>query len=385
VLGRITVNHLYDLLGESESGLGDRSRLYYAYADVGAAAGRWSVRLGRQSLHHFGVLGRFDGAHVRYDWAPDRRLHVTAGSPVESPRPSLESGRRFEGVAVDFDGLLGGWDFTAFLNRQTILGLDDRQAAGFEVSHRGERSSLNGIVDYDVGYAKLNTLLALGTWRLAGRATLSALVDLRMSPVLTTRNALIGQPVSSFDELLLVFTEEEIRQLALDRTAESRTATLGIATPLGQRFQLNADVSVTELGATVASAGVPALPDNGTQTVYSMSFVGSGLFGGRDVSIFNLRYGEADTFTTSQLTWDSRFALGRALRINPRLRYSTWESLADGRRRETLSPSLRLLVDLRHRYRLELELGSNEITRTSSGDRRIASGTFLSLGYRADF
>lgn len=387
VRSRVTLNHVYDLMGQ-DLGFGrsgDQTRLYYAYSDVGAAGGDWSVRLGRQSLHHWGVLGRFDGAHFSYAWAPNRRVHVTAGYPVESPYDSLTSARRFEGLAVDFDKLAGAWNVSAFLNRQTIGSIDDRRAAGFEVAYLDARRSLNTIVDYDLDYSTLNTVLALGTWRLKGRATLSALVDLQMSPILTTRNALIGQPVTSIDDLLLTYTEDEVRRLALDRTAESKTVTLGIATPLGQRFQLNADVTAAAYGGTAASGGVPAIPDMGNQIFYSTTLVGSGLFGGRDVSIFGLRYGEADTFTTSQASWDTRFALGRNLRIDPRVQYAIWESRTDGSRRETLNPSLRLLLNLRRRYRLELEVGRNQITRTRTGDVQVTSGNYLNLGYRADF
>ncbi len=386
---RLSVDHFYDLMGtapgSSLAGRGDRSRLYYAYFDVGAAEGAWSLRFGRQSLHHWGVLGRFDGAHFAYTWAPNRSIHVTAGSPVESPYDSLSSARRFQGVAVDFDKVGGAWNFSAFLNAQTIGSLEDRRAAGFEVGYLGDRRSLNTIVDYDLGYSKLNTVLALGTWRLRNRTTLTALVDLQTSPFLTTRNALIGQGVTSIDTLMQTYTEEQIRQLALDRTADSKTGTLGISMPFGQRFQLNADVTSSQYGGTVASAGVPAVPDMGTQIFYSTSLVASGLFGGRDVSLFSLRYGEADTFTSDAATWDTRFALGRSLRLDPRISYSIWTSRADGRRRELLSPSLRLLMILKRRYRLELEVGRNQITRMQSGDSVVTHGNYLNVGYRADF
>jgi tetratricopeptide (TPR) repeat protein len=385
VRSRITVNHLYDLLGANQNGPGDQSRLYYAYVDLDSVPQDWSLRFGRQSLHHFGVLGRFDGAHFTYEWAPSRRVHVTTGYPVESPRDPLTRNRHFNGIAVDFDELVGAWNLSAFLSRQTISGIDDRNAVGVELSYLDQNRSLTGIMDYDIDYGVLNSMLALGTWRLPNRMTVTALLDLRKSPVLTTRNALIGQPVAGMDELMLSFTEDEIRQLAVDRTADSATATIGIATPLGDRFQVNADVTVTRLDGTRASAGVPAIPDNGAQTYYSASLVGSGLFGGNDVSIFNLRYGESDAFATSQFTWDARFALGRRLRINPRLRLAVWQGSIDGRTRETLSPSLRLLLNMRNHYRLELELGRDELTRTQAGSEQVASGDYFNIGYRADF
>jgi tetratricopeptide (TPR) repeat protein len=383
--GRVTINQQHDLIGEDSGGPGDRNRVSYAYFDVDSAARDWSLRLGRQTLRSGGVLGRFDGAHAAYEWSDGRRVHVTTGHPVESTRDSIDSEREFFGAAVDFDKLICAWDLSTFVTFGTIEGIEDRRATGLEVRYADASRSLTTLVDYDVGYSVLNTALALGTWRLPNRTTLSALVDVRTSPVLTTRNALIGQPVSTIEELMLVWTEDEIRQLARDRSADSRTATLGVAAPIGERFQLNGDVTFTEIGSTVESAGVPAIPSTGTQLYYSGSFVGTGLIGGGDVMIFNVRYGESPSFTLSQLTWDARFPIGRSLRINPRLRLAVWQDLANGRRRETLMPAFRLLLNARNRYRLELEVGNDQFTRTDGASDQKASGRFFNLGYRADF
>jgi tetratricopeptide (TPR) repeat protein len=385
MLGRVAINHLYDLVGEEQGGPGDRSRIAHAYFDVSGSEDNWSVRLGRQSLHNWGVLGRFDGLHGTYSWAPERRLHFVTGYPVERTSASLETDREFMGVAVDFDQLVGNWDFSPFVTSQTIDGIEDRKAAGLEVRYFDDRRSLTTMLDYDTGFGELNTALLFGTWRLKNRLTLTALYDDRLSPILTTRNALIGQPVSTVDELLLVLTEDEVRQLALDRTVTSRTATLGIAAPISERWQLNADLTMSEIGSSVESFGVPAIPGTGSQTFVSTTFVGSALFGGNDVSIFNLRYGESDEFTLSQLTWDMRIPVGRRLRINPRLRLGIWEGTTTQRRRETIRPSLRLLLNLQRHYHLELEVGSDNFTRTDRGTEQKGTGQFLYLGYRADF
>jgi hypothetical protein len=383
--GRVTINQQHDLIGEDAGGPGDRHSVSYAYFDLDSAARDWSLRVGRQTLRSAGVLGRFDGAHAAYEWSDGRRVHFTTGHPVESTRNSIDGERKFYGAAVDFDELVGAWDFSTFVTFGTVGEIEDRRATGLEVRYADASRSLTTLVDYDVGYSALNTALALGTWRFQNRATLSALVDVRTSPVLTTRNALIGQPVTTMEELMLVWTEDEIRQIARDRSAESRTATLGVAKPIGQRFQLNADVTVTEIGATVQSAGVPAIPSAGTQTYYSGSFVGTGLIGRGDVMIFNMRYGESPGFTLSQLTWDARFPIGRRIRINPRLRLAAWQDSVSGRRRETLMPAFRLLLTAHSRYRLELEVGNDQFTRTEGASEQKASGRFLNLGYRADF
>ena len=385
VLGRVTLSNMYDLMTEEERGPGDQNRIAYAYLDVNGAQGGWALRTGRQTLHHWGVPGRFDGLHFSYDWAPNRRVHYMAGFPVESTRDSVQTVRQFNGVAVDFNELIGNWDLSVFANQQTIEGIDDRNAVGLEINYGDERRSLTALVDYETSYAELNSAYMLGTWRFENRLALSALVDVRKSPMLTTRNALIGQPVQTIDELLLVWTEDEIRQMALDRTAESRTVTLGLAVPLAERFQLNSDVSVTEIDGTQASGGVLAIPGTGQQTYFSTSVVGSGLFSEGDVSIWTVRHGEGDNFSTDLLSWDVRFPIGRRVRLNPRLQLAVWQDPINGRRRETVSPAFRFLFNTKNRYRLEFEYGTNLFTRTDLTGESDSSDKFIYLGYRADF
>lgn len=382
---RLAMSHMYDMMGEEENGPGDQERISYALFEVASNQRDWALQLGRQSLHNFGVLGRFDGAHFSYGWAPDRELHATVGFPVESTRDGLESDRQFQGLAVELGDLIGRWDVTPYVNAETIEGIDSRMAIGTELRYLDDRRTFTSMVDYDTDFGELNTVLVLATWQFPSRLTLSALLDKRKSPTLTTRNALIGQPVSTIEELLLVWTEEEIRALAVDRTADTETVTLGIARPLAERFQMNFDVTGTEIGATVASGGVPEIPETGAQIFYSASLVGTGLFSSGDVSIINLRYGESDSFKTTMLTLDARFAIGQRIRINPRLRLAVWESLLDGQRKETVGPALRFLMNTRNHYRIELEVGTVEDARTDLRGTSDASGTFVNFGYRANF
>jgi hypothetical protein len=225
----------------------------------------------------------------------------------------------------------------------------------------------------------------LAAWRLSTRTTVSGLVDVRLSPVLTTRNALIGQAATTIEDLLLVWTEEEIRQLAADRTARSMTVTLGLAQALGERFQINADLTMTEIEGTVASGGVAAVPGTGQQTILTTSLVGTGLFSTGDVNVVNLRQGKGDDYRTTYLSWDGRFPIGRRLRLNPRLRLAAREGLLDGMRRETARLALRLLFNTRNHYRFELELGAERSTRSGAGSTSKTSGYYLDLGYRANY
>ena len=383
MVGRLSINDLHDMLGEKQGGIGDRQRISYAYYDVADAQNDWSVRAGRQTLHNWGVLGRFDGVHGTYQWADARRLHVMLGYPVETTLDGVKTDRQFIGAAVDFDHLAGRWSFSPYVQSQKIDKIADRQAVGLEARYLDERRSLTTMLDYDTLYGEINTALVFGTWRLKNRIMLTGLYDERTS--IFTRNALIGQPVSTFDELLQTWTEDALRQIARDRTATSRTATFGITMPVGERLQFNADVTTLDIGTSVDSAGVAAVPGTGQQVYYSATLVASALFGARDVNVLNLRYGESPDFTSTLLTWDTRVPIGKHLRINPRLRLGVWESTATGVRREAVTPALRLLWSTPRRYRLELEMGRENLVRTALTGELTSTGKYLNLGYTADF
>ena len=345
LLGRLTAGHYYDLLDDDE-GPGDQSRLSYAYFDINDVQRDWSLRLGRQSLHRGGVLGRFDGAHLSYAWNDDRWVRFTTGYPVDSSRDSLDTRRQFYGLSADFNNVFDVWDFTAFVSQQAFDGIEDRQAVGGEVRFQDERRSVVAMLDYDLGYGEMNTALLLGVWRFANRLTVNALVDQRKSPVLTTRNALIGQPVARLSDLLIGFTEEEVRQLAMDRTADTQTITLGLSAPIAQRFQVNADVTVTETSGTVESMGVAAIPELGAQTYYSFTMIGSSLMRSGDVMIMTLRAGQWDQVDTHVMTLDMRLPIRQQrLRLNPRLTVTRRNDASRGLERGGCDPGLPVALD----------------------------------------
>ena len=381
---RSTIGHLYDLLSEGE-GPGSRSRVYYMYADLVDNQWNLSARLGRQSLPSSGVLGRFDGAQFGWSFLPDARLNILTGYPVDSADDSINTDRFFYGLSTDFYSVLELFDLSLFYNTQEVDGIEDRQAVGSELRYFDEARSLIMLVDYDLAYSEINSFVTLGNWAFPNRMTLNAMIDFRKSPLLTTRNALIGQGVSSIDELLLIFREEEIRELARDRTGDMQTYSLGVSAPLFDRFQINADATMVNYDGTVASGGVPAVPDSDGNIYYSMTLIGSSLLMEQDTSIFGLGYVDGDMVSTTTLTIDSRYRVTRGMRINPRLRFSRRDIERTGSEQWIATPSLRMLYRFARRYEVELELGgewSNQKTDTESFDY---NSYFIYAGYRANF
>ncbi len=381
---RASLGNLWDLLGE-DRGPGSQTRLYQGYAEVIDKVTGLSGRLGRQTLRSSGVLGRFDGLHLGWEFLPGRRLNLMGGYPVATTADGIETGRNFLGAAIDIEQVLDLFDISFFYNVQKYEGLENRKAVGTQFRYFDQSKSLIALVDYDIGFNTLNNLVLTGNWNITNSSTISASVDYRTSPFLTARNALIGQPVSSFDELLLIYSADEIRQLAKDRTGSAKALRLGASHSLSERFQINADFSMTGFEGTVASGGVAEIPDQDTQYYFALNLLGSKLFMDGDSSILGLRYISGMTSSTSTLSLDSRFPLGTKFRLNPRVRVSHRDNKIDGSESWILFPSMRLLYRIGRRYRLDFDAGgvwTKRDTQDAMGDRK---SWYLYFGYRADF
>ena len=378
---RAAAGYTYDMLTD---GPGDQSRVTMLFAELTDRELDWTVRAGRQSGSAGGLFGTFDGLYAGYQVRPRVRINANFGYPVESTRDGPNTDRQFVGLTADFGTFANAWDFSVYAVSQDYYGATDRQAVGSEVRYYKPGVTFVGLFDYDIHYQDLNNVLLLGTLALPGRWTVNANLDHRKSPGLTTRNAMIGQPVTSFDQLFDLFSPAEIEQLARDRTAESNSYTLSVSRPLGERWQWSMDFAGMTLGATPASGGVAATADSGTDVAVSTQLLGFGLFGRGDVSSLGLQYLSGTSSETLSLGLSSQFPVGELWRIQPRLRVDQRKFDVDNSTQLIYMPTLRTELRVR-RFTMELEggaeIGSRDLGQTSEDTTRY----YFSLGYRYDF
>ena len=249
---RADAGYIKDLM---TAGPGDQTRLDTAFVEFGDRELDWSARLGRQSRSSGGLFGTFDGLYGGYQVRPHLRVNAAFGYPVETSRDSLDTGRQFLGLALDLGTFADAWDFAVYGVSQQLSGGTDRQAVGTEMRYFRPGRTAVVLVDYDLHFQELNNAVLLATVELPRRWSVSANVDWRKSPALSLRNALIGQPVTSFDDLLSLFPRSELERLARDRSADSRLYTLSLARPFGDRWQWNLDYTTISTGEMPASGG----------------------------------------------------------------------------------------------------------------------------------
>jgi hypothetical protein len=108
----------------------------------------------------------------------------------------------------------------------------------------------------------------------------------------------------SLDELKDLFSDEDIYDLARDRTARSSSGTVSYTRPFNEKFQGDLDATVAYFSNTEASGGVPETPSTGIDYFLSARLTGSGLIKERDLVTSILRY--SDTSSSRRYRADLR-------------------------------------------------------------------------------
>jgi hypothetical protein len=386
-IGRLSAGYDY-----VQGGVGDATRVSLASIEMLDRPLGLLARLGRQASNADGILGTFDGVFCSWQFRPSWAVNAAAGFPVDLLTVTPQTQQRFEMLALAYTPRGAHWDGSIFATTQEFDGLRDRQAVGLEARYLASRASLISVVDYDTFYHSLNTASLIGTVQLPARWNLSVDAEHRNSPVLTTGNALIGQPFTDLTQMQQVFTEQEIYQLARDRTAATANYSLTAARPLGERFQFTALVAATQTGATPASGGVPAEPATGLLLNYQAQFYGSNLWGSGDFNVVTLTSGNTEIGRVESINLTSRFPVGGAWRLAPRFTVERLNDSTDDSTQTSYIPSA-LLDYQRGNKLLQLEVGGELGSREAF--LQLANGQivqtqktaryYVSLSYRINF
>jgi tetratricopeptide (TPR) repeat protein len=365
-------------------GVEDRVRITTAFLDLGDKLLGLRGRVGRQTTVADGIFGTFDGAALSYHFAPSWSVRGTVGMPVDNSGDGVQTDRRFETLAIDFAPALSHWDTSVYVTQQRNDGLRDRQAVGAEVQYARQNASLVSYVDYDTAYQSLNALVLLGTLQLPDRWQITLDLEHRNAPIITTQNALIGQTVPSLNELQQIYSEQQIADLARDRTPVLSTYSASALKQLGERFEAIFDVFYTKLSDTPASGGVEAFTGTaGNEISYQVQMLGSSILRTNDFNQVVVRYDSTPTYKVIGWQYISRFPVFGSWRIGPRMLFQRKETNT-GFTQIFYAPYGHLDYQ-RHGHVLEAEAGA-EFGKNPAG-LEIGNTTrlFVSIGYRINF
>jgi hypothetical protein len=385
MMGRVSAGYAKNFAGTSATAINDsEKRISVASFELADRNLGLLGRIGRQSQNGDGVLGTFDGVYGSWQVRPAVGVNFSAGYPVEQTNAGVQTHRKFWSIAVPYTPPGAHWDASVFYAQQKFDGIKDRNAVGAEARVLLPQSSLTAIIDYDIYFKSLNAAALMGTIQLPDRWNLSFDAEKRNAPVVSIRNALIGQPETSIADLEQVFTLDEIFQLALDRTAISSNYSLTATRPLGQRFQFSTTISATSIGATPGSGGVPSQPATGTILSYQSQVYGSNLWREGDFNVLSLAYANTEVGKITSIGATSRLPVGGDWRLGPRLTIDRRTLVSDGSSELSLIPSV-LLDFQRGRKLLQFEAGGQIGKRDSQIQTQNTKRYYVSLAYRIGF
>ena len=298
----------------------------------------------------------------------------------------MDTDRLFNGLAVDYQTLDDSLFISLYGLNQTVDGSTDRRALGTEVRYFGENYNIYSLLDYDIYFDELNIFHLFGNWRISNDRVASITLEQRRSPSLALSNALQGQTLGSIDDLQSIFSDDELKELALSRSLVYKSVYASLTEQLNDSWQALFDAGIYNL-STDTSVPDSVQDDIDSDDWYlSAQLMGRGLFKPRDFYSIGLRYADSDRQSTTSLLLRGRVPLKDRLQITPRLRFDYRDRDRDGDQWQ-ISPSLFTTYRLSKKTSLELDIGY-EYKRM---DDDLGGGDldehyyFMSLGYRHDF
>lgn len=375
-----TEEHSFDIDGDDIYSV---AALYYDNTNIRLGT---TARIGRQTRSSDGVLGRFDGAYASWQATPWMRVATVGGSPVASRKDEpFKDERYFYGTSVNFSQFIGGFDTSFFIIEQRDRDIIDRQAVGTELRYADPNKSAFLTVDYDTYFAQMNAVIFNTSLTFADQSTVRASADYRKAPYLSTWTAVQGQQFKTLYDLFKERTEEEARQMALDRTATYKSASVGYTRQLSDKLQVNLDVTAAHIDGTIASYGVDATPASGDQFYYSAQLVGNNLLTADDLWSATFRYSDLEDSSNYSVDLSTRYALGPDWRISPRVLLSYREGKGTDLEEYSVTPVLLMDYVWMKNFNFELEVGARLTSQQQASVEAQDAEVFVTAGVRYDF
>ena len=331
------------------------SRIGHALVSYTNSESGYQLTGGRQHGTAKGVYSRFDGfvykglSHSSFSYS------VYSGSPVHTSYDDVQSDRQFVGTSVHFNPF-SQVEMDVYLLHQEVSDLTDRQALGIEFEYRRGRGYLLGIIDYDLFYGDLNNFTTMGSFPYSAKLDFNLSYNFRNAPLLTTSNALVGQGVASIEELKVLFSDEEIYQLAEDRTSKGQNLNISSNYRIDNRRQLYLSFSYDSIEETIASGSVAVTP--ATDYLHlAADYSIRGYFYSDDYTSFGLSL--SDTTSTSVISLRARTNIPGSgnLRYDPRLRLDYRKDNDSDAVQWILNPSFKLTYRSSRKLSFEATLG----------------------------
>ena len=375
------------------------NRIGAAYYDIRDNYLNMSARIGRQSPNGGGVMGRFDGLAMGFGLTKKLQLTEAVGQLSDYGVGSKPKFFSF-GVALTSTERWGGSLYGVI---QNVEGVVDRSAVGGDVRYFNANKNVYGTWEYDTNFRVLNTAMVQGSLNGTNGTSYNFLLDHRKTPSISLSNAMNGSP-STMSVLVQTYDISYLRELAKERTAQTNTASLGVTTPLREKWTAGADFSVSNTSgmpqsgspigqgsSPLADGFVAATPSSGNSYNINTRLIGNGVLSKNGVSVFSLGYNtssltKGESFlVTNHSSLNEKWSADESLRLYRQSSYDSITGLLTGTE-SIVSPTFRAAYQARNNLNLEVD-GGIDLTNNNptNGQSSNTSRKYFSFGGRWDF
>jgi len=320
-------------------------------ASIEYARDDFSLVGGRQRRTLTGVYGGFDGLSFTDLSHSNFQIAAAYGYVAQSSYSDFNTDQPFIGANLNLAPY--SWlDTSFFLIHQEVSGLTDRDSVGSEIRYHNDGSFVYGFIDYDLFYQDLNNLSLNTNFQVAGGWTLNLSLSLGYTPTLSTLSSLQGQGVTTIDDLKEIFSNDEIYQLAQDRSSKSQNLFAGASYRFDATRHLYLYLSALHMEATEASGGVEQIPSSDyLQLAVDYSF--QGFLTASDYATLGGGISNSTTGQILSVRARSRFGASHGISYDPRIQLDLRTSKKKGDNQLILKPSFK--VTYRSSNRLSFE------------------------------
>lgn len=340
------------------------------------------TRAGRQSSPGFGILGRFDGAWLRYGFNPRAKFNLFAGEPVEF-YPAAK--KKFVGGAIDLGPFAERWSGNVFAIEQRVDGFGDRRAVGSELRYLDPQKNGFALLDYDPTNKALNIALVQGNWQVREGLGLNFLFDRRRSPTLQLTNSLSALPLGTVRENIdSGITVDELRNVSRTVTPISTLFSGGVTYQYSPAWQFSSDIKYSEVSGTGQIGSQMAMEGTGKVFVYGLQAIRTGALTINDIVVATTNIIRGKTYDGELFQFSHVILLADKWRIESTLKYYHQIDSMDNTLTR-LSPSARISYRLFERLNIEGEAGAERSTTKGPLIRDKTFRRYYNLGMRYDF
>lgn len=358
------------------------NRLNSAYVETLNKGLDFFARAGRQSSPGYGVLGRFDGAWLRYGLNANSKFSLLGGQPVEFyPSPK----KTFIGGAFDIGPFADRWSGNVFASEQRVDGVSDRRALGSEVRYLDPLRNGFALVDYDPSYKKLNIALIQGNWQIREGTSFNFLYDTRRSPNLQLTNGLSALPFRSVRENLESgITVDDLRSVSKAVSPISTLFSVGLTQQFSPAWQVGGDIKYSEVSGTGATGTQMAQVGTGKVFVYGLQAIRTGALTVNDIIVATTNIIRGKTYDGELFQLSHVLLLAEKWRLETTLKYYHQADSLDNTLAR-FSPSARVSYRWTERVSFEGEAGAERSTNRGPAQNEKTFRRYYNLGLRYDF